>query len=163
MNDHVIPQGRCSRNSPGRGPQQGLSVEQVKRLLAAAEGHRLHPLYVVDATMGLRRGELIGLRWSDVDLYEGTCGYGRPCSGLTLRSRSRSTPTPPRRRPKRSASSTDGCRDERCCQPGLSAIMTQGKALVGVEPPAGIEPATSRLQGECSGHLSYRGRCPPPA
>lgn len=29
--------------------------------------------------------------------------------------------------------------------------------LVGLEPPAGIEPATSRLQGECSGQLSYRG------
>jgi hypothetical protein len=29
--------------------------------------------------------------------------------------------------------------------------------LVIVEPPAGIEPATSRLQGECSGQLSYRG------
>ncbi len=26
-----------------------------------------------------------------------------------------------------------------------------------MEPPAGIEPATSRLQGECSGQLSYRG------
>ncbi len=28
-----------------------------------------------------------------------------------------------------------------------------------LEPPAGIEPATSRLQGECSGQLSYRGAC----
>jgi hypothetical protein len=26
-----------------------------------------------------------------------------------------------------------------------------------MEPPVGIEPTTSRLQGECSGQLSYRG------
>lgn len=37
--------------------------------------------------------------------------------------------------------------------------LTTGKALVEMEPPAGIEPATSRLQGECSGQLSYRGAC----
>jgi integrase len=51
---------------------KGLSVGQVQALLAAAQGHRLHPLFVVAATMGLRRGELIGLRWSDVDLDQGT-------------------------------------------------------------------------------------------
>ncbi|WP_370375569.1 tyrosine-type recombinase/integrase, partial [Micromonospora sp. HM5-17] len=32
----------------------------------------MHALYVVAATMGLRRGELIGLRWSDLDLDKGT-------------------------------------------------------------------------------------------
>jgi integrase len=51
---------------------KGLSVDEVKRLLKAAEGHRLHPLYLVAATMGLRRGELLGLRWVDLDLDRGT-------------------------------------------------------------------------------------------
>jgi integrase len=51
---------------------KGLSVDQVKTLLKAAEGHRLHPLYLVAATMGLRRGELLGLRWVDLDLDRGT-------------------------------------------------------------------------------------------
>ncbi len=51
---------------------QGLSVDQVRKLLATAQSHRLHPLWVVAATMGLRRGELLGLRWSDVDLDDGT-------------------------------------------------------------------------------------------
>ncbi|WP_243420965.1 tyrosine-type recombinase/integrase [Micromonospora globispora] len=50
---------------------KGLSVEQVKRLLRAAEGHRLYPLYLVAATLGLRRGELLGLRWQDLDLDRG--------------------------------------------------------------------------------------------
>jgi integrase len=33
--------------------------------------HRLGPLFTVLATTGLRRGEALGLRWSDVDLDEG--------------------------------------------------------------------------------------------
>jgi integrase len=33
---------------------------------------RLYALYVLAATLGFRRGELLGLRWSDVDLNLGT-------------------------------------------------------------------------------------------
>jgi len=58
--------------SPRYKVGKGLSVDQVRQLLHAAEGHRLHPLFVVAATMGLRRGELIGLRWADIDLDRGT-------------------------------------------------------------------------------------------
>jgi len=45
---------------------------QVKALLREVPGHRLYALYMVAATMGLRRGELLGLRWEDVDLDVGT-------------------------------------------------------------------------------------------
>ncbi len=51
---------------------KGLKVEQVRALLAAVEGHRLRPLYLAAATMGLRRGELLGMRWEDLDLDLGT-------------------------------------------------------------------------------------------
>jgi excisionase family DNA binding protein len=51
---------------------KGLAAADVKRLLAEAEGHRLHPLYLMAATMGLRRGELLGLHWYDLDLERGT-------------------------------------------------------------------------------------------
>ncbi|MGN9808903.1 site-specific integrase [Micromonospora sp. BQ11] len=54
---------------------KGLSVEQVRKLLAASEGHRLHALYLVAATLGLRRGELLGLRWSELDT--GTAAIGQ--------------------------------------------------------------------------------------
>ena len=36
--------------------------------IAAAAGHRLEALYVLALFLGLRRGELLGLRWEDVDL-----------------------------------------------------------------------------------------------
>jgi integrase len=58
--------------SPRYKVGKGLSVEQVRKILAVVKGHRLYGLYVVAATMGLRRGELLGLRWADVDLDNGT-------------------------------------------------------------------------------------------
>ncbi len=44
-----------------------LTVPEAQRLLAAASGDRLEALFVIALTMGLRRGELLGLRWSDLD------------------------------------------------------------------------------------------------
>jgi integrase len=38
---------------------------------SSASGDRLHPLWVLLATTGMRRGEALGLRWSDVDLDAG--------------------------------------------------------------------------------------------
>jgi integrase len=49
---------------------RGLTVAQAKTLLEAAESERLYALYVLAVYLGLRRGELLGLRWSDVDLDE---------------------------------------------------------------------------------------------
>lgn len=45
-----------------------LSEEQAQSLLAAARGDRLEALYVVALGTGMRLGELLGLRWRDVDL-----------------------------------------------------------------------------------------------
>ena len=42
--------------------------EQAKLLIASAEGDRLGPLLTLALSLGLRRGELLGLRWSDVDI-----------------------------------------------------------------------------------------------
>jgi integrase len=46
---------------------KGLTVEQALTLLNAAKGRRFYALYVVAATLGLRHGELLGLRWQDID------------------------------------------------------------------------------------------------
>jgi integrase len=44
----------------------------TKQFLQRAEPHRWYALYYLIAFRGLRRGEACGLRWSDVDLDEGT-------------------------------------------------------------------------------------------
>jgi integrase len=45
-----------------------LSPEETRRLLQAASGDRLEALYVLAVASGLRQGELLALRWEDVDL-----------------------------------------------------------------------------------------------
>jgi len=45
-----------------------LSPEQTRIFLAAAQGDRLEALYVLALTTGMRQGELLALRWRDVDL-----------------------------------------------------------------------------------------------
>ena len=48
-----------------------LSPTQARTLLDAARGDRLEALYRVALSLGLRRGEALGLRWQDVDLERG--------------------------------------------------------------------------------------------
>jgi integrase len=49
-----------------------FSQDEVSRFLASIEDDRLQALYVVALATGMRQGELLGLRWVDVDLAEGT-------------------------------------------------------------------------------------------
>jgi integrase len=48
-----------------------LSPEQARAFLEAARGDRLEALYVVAVHTGMRQGELLALRWDDVDLDAG--------------------------------------------------------------------------------------------
>src|SRR5215211_5624487 len=80
---------------------QPLDREQTRRLLGAAEGDRLHAFYVVAVTAGMRPGEMLALRWSDVDLEVGTLRINRVFS-----SREFTTPKTPRSRRKIELSNT---------------------------------------------------------
>jgi integrase len=48
------------------------SADQVRAFLDHTAEHRLHAAFVLLATTGMRRGECLGLRWSDVDWAEGS-------------------------------------------------------------------------------------------
>jgi integrase len=58
-------------SSPKYKINRGLSVDQARQVLKAAQDERLYALYVLALCLGLRRGELLGLRWVDVDLEGG--------------------------------------------------------------------------------------------
>lgn len=59
-----------------------LSSEQSRRFLAAARGDRFEALYVVALTCGLRQGEVLGLKWSDLDLGAKTLRVNRQLQRL---------------------------------------------------------------------------------
>lgn len=48
------------------------TAEQVRAFLDSTADHRLGPLFTLAAMTGMRRGELLGLEWDDVDLLERT-------------------------------------------------------------------------------------------
>lgn len=52
---------------PQRRESAVLSDDQTARLIASADGSRLWIVIVLAATLGLRRGELLALRWQDID------------------------------------------------------------------------------------------------
>ena len=59
---------------------QSLNKEQAQQLLHAARGHRLEALITVALATGMRRGELLALRWSDINLGEGSIQVRRTVS-----------------------------------------------------------------------------------
>ncbi|MFD5774179.1 tyrosine-type recombinase/integrase [Streptomyces fungicidicus] len=49
-----------------------LDAGEVRLLLKVARPHRLYALWLLLISTGLRRGEVLGLTWSDIDLSAGT-------------------------------------------------------------------------------------------
>jgi integrase len=54
-----------------------LDVGEARALLKQVAGHRLGSLFTVALALGLRQGECVGLKWSDVDLEAGTLSVMR--------------------------------------------------------------------------------------
>ena len=71
----LIVRNPCDAVARPRVPRKEihpLSTDEVRTFLNAARDDHLEALYVLAVTTGLRQGELLGLRWSDVDLKKGT-------------------------------------------------------------------------------------------
>jgi integrase len=66
----LIPRNPTEAVDPPR-PQQTemktLSVADVNRLFEGTRDHRLHALFVLAVSTGMRLGELLGLKWVDID------------------------------------------------------------------------------------------------
>lgn len=83
--NQALKWGSVSRNvavlvDPPRVEKHTISVltpEQGQLLLSTAAGHRLEALYTVALLLGLREGEVLGLRWSDIDFAAHTLRVGQ--------------------------------------------------------------------------------------
>jgi integrase len=79
VSDGLIPRNAAAIKAPRPDPEEmhPLSADEANALLEAARGERFEALYVLAITTGLRRGELLGLRWRDVDLEHSVLRVGR--------------------------------------------------------------------------------------
>ncbi len=72
---HAVRRGLLAHNvcdlvSPPRMTKHevtALTKEQAHKLIEVAKGHRLEVLLIVAITTGMRKGELVALKWQDVD------------------------------------------------------------------------------------------------
>ena len=64
----------CDLVSPPRKQQfeiQALTMVQMQMLLATVRGHKWEALYTLALATGMRRGELLGLKWQDINVETG--------------------------------------------------------------------------------------------
>jgi integrase len=68
---HLVPRNVADTVKPPRpAPKEmhALSANETRKLLEAAGGDRLEALYILAVHTGMRQGEMLALRWQDVDL-----------------------------------------------------------------------------------------------
>jgi integrase len=66
------PVEAVTRPKPRREEMKVPTPEQALKFIEAAREDRLEALFVLAVTTGMRQGELLGLRWSPVDLDKAT-------------------------------------------------------------------------------------------
>ncbi|CAM5278282.1 Site-specific integrase OS=Streptomyces alboniger OX=132473 GN=CP975_29685 PE=4 SV=1 [Streptomyces alboniger] len=94
--EHAVREEEIPRNvarnvrtgTPRSRRFEPLTADEARQLLTAARGHRLQALFELALHTGLRKGELLGLRWEDLNLDTGTAAIRRTLqrtstSGLT--------------------------------------------------------------------------------
>jgi integrase len=120
LRDGLVARNVADLVSPPRVAQremQTLSAAQARTLLSHASGERLEAIYVLALSTGMRQGELLALRWKDVDLdcrsvhVLGT--LQRTKSGLTI---SAPKTSGSRRRVALTAIATDALRRHKAAQ-----------------------------------------------
>jgi integrase len=80
---NLVVRNVCKAVSPPRRQRfevKPLTLEQIQKLLAVVEGHRMEALFKLALATGMRRGELMGLKWQDIDFEKATLQVRRVLS-----------------------------------------------------------------------------------
>ncbi len=89
--EHAVREEEIPRNvarnvrmgTPHPKRTEPFTTAEARRFLDATSSHRLHALFELALHTGLRKGELLGLRWEDLDLDDGTAAIRRTLQRLT--------------------------------------------------------------------------------
>ena len=76
----ILVRNPCDGATSPRAPRAELTIwspQEANAFLVATREHPCHALYVLALTTGMRQGELLGLRWRDIDLKAGTLAVRR--------------------------------------------------------------------------------------
>lgn len=82
---NMLPRNVCDAVTPPRIPRKEKNVltrEQAHTLLKEVKAHRLEALLTLAVTTGMREGELLALRWQDIDLEHGSLQVKRAVTYL---------------------------------------------------------------------------------
>lgn len=70
VHDALIPRNPVTPTKPYKVPKtvyKEWAAPEISRFLEAAKGHRLYAAFYLALTTGLRHGEVLGLRWQDLE------------------------------------------------------------------------------------------------
>jgi integrase len=76
----ILSRNPCDGATSPKVPRAELTVwgaGDADAFLLATREHRMHGLYVLALTTGMRQGELLGLKWADIDFDTGTLAVRR--------------------------------------------------------------------------------------
>jgi integrase len=126
-----------------------LTADEANRFIEAACGERLEALYVLAIHTGLRQGELLGLKWEDLDLTGGTLRVQRT---LTYAGGKHSLSEPKTKKSRRTVRLTSGAvaalRDHLERQLGemerLGSLYQSGGLVFSAETGGIINPSNLR-------------------
>jgi integrase len=85
MKWNLVAKNVCKAVTPPRRQRfevTSLTLEQIQKLFAVVEGHRLEALFKLALATGMRRGEILGLKWQDIDFAKGTLQIRRVLSRI---------------------------------------------------------------------------------
>ena len=75
VKERLIPRNPCEDcivPKPRKLEMKILPPEHIKAYLDAAEARGLLPMFYLELVSGLRKGELVALRWDDLDIQQRT-------------------------------------------------------------------------------------------
>lgn len=87
VRNRLVPYNVAAESDAPKVPHEEMKtfdLDQVRQLLEGLKGSRLEALFVLAVGLGIREGEVTGLRWKDVDLDRGTLHVARALQWLRV-------------------------------------------------------------------------------